>query len=63
MVGNAVEELRTQPTYKLPFQLVHLEPVLVHRGGDELRLEAPKRLDRPQISWAFDDHEVAGIDE
>ena len=62
MVGDAVEELRPQPSPELPLQLVDLEPVLVHRNGDELRLEASKRLDRAQIGGAFDDDQIAGIE-
>ena len=62
VVGNAVEELRAQSGCQLAFQLVHLEPVLVHRDGDELRLEASKRLDRAEIGRAFDDDQVARVE-
>ena len=60
--GMRVDELRAQALGKQPLQLVHLEPVLVHRDGDELRLEAPKRLDRAQVGRGFDDDDVAGVE-
>ena len=49
VVGDRVEQLRAQPAGEPAFQLVHLEPVLVERDGDERRLEAAKRLDRAEV--------------
>ena len=63
VVGDRVDELRAQPAGQLPFQLVDLEPVLVHGDGDELRLEAPERLDRAQVGRPLDDDDVAGVEE
>ena len=62
VVGDAVDELRAQARGEQPLQLVHLETVLIHRDGDEVRLEAPKRLDRTQVRRGLDDDDVTGVE-
>ena len=62
VVRDRVDELRAEPGDQLPFQLVDLEPVLVERDGDELRLEAPEGLDRAEVGGRLDDHDVAGVE-
>ena len=63
VVGDAVDELRAEPTCEPPLQLLDVEPVLVHADGDQRRLEAPERLDRAEVGGGFDDDEVAGVEE
>ena len=48
VVGDAVDELRAEPTCEAPLQVFRVEPVLVHSDGDERRLEASERLDRAE---------------
>ena len=63
VVGDAVDELRAEPARETPLQLLHVEPVLVHRHHDESRLEASERLDRAEVGGAFDDDDVAWVEE
>ena len=63
MVGNRVQELRAQPALKALLQVVDIETVLIQRNGEERRLEASKRLDRAEVGRAFDDDEIAGVEE
>ena len=49
VVGDAVDELRAEPTCETPLEVFHVEPVLVHSDGDECRLEASERLDRAEV--------------
>ena len=63
VVGDRVDELGPQPIRETPFQVVHVEPVVVQRNGDERRLEAPERLDRAQVGRTLDDDDVAGVQE
>ncbi len=63
VVGDRVEELRAQPAGETPLELVDLQPVLVHRHGDDLGLEAAERHDRAEIRRAFDDDDVAAVEE
>ena len=63
MVGDAVDELRAEPTREAPLEIFHVEPVLVHSDGGERRFEAPECLDGAQVGRAFDDDQVAGVEE
>ena len=63
VVGDAVDELRAEPTCETPLEVFHVEPVLVHADGDERRLEASERLDRAQVRGGFDDDQVARVEE
>src|SRR5882724_1773558 len=63
VIRDRVDELWAQPVREAPFQVVDLESVLVHWDGDDLSLEATEGHDRPQISRALDDHQVAAVEE
>ena len=63
VVGDRVDELRAQAAGKLPLQLRDVEPVLVHRDGHDVGLEAAEGHDRPEIRRRLDDHDVAAVEE
>ena len=63
VVGDRVEQLRPQARSEPPLEVLDVEPVLVQRNGDEVRLVAAERLDRAEVRRAFDDDDVARIDE
>ena len=63
VVGDRVEELRPQPLGEPPLELVDLEPVLVHRDGDELCVIPAKGHDRAEVRRRFDDDDVACVEE
>jgi hypothetical protein len=63
VVGDRVEQLRPQAVRQTPLELVHLEPVLVHRYGHDLGLEPPEGHDRTEIRRPLDDHRVTTVEE
>ena len=63
MIGDRVEELRPQPAGKPVLELVDVEPVLVDRNRDDVRLEAAERHDRAEVRRRLDDHDVAAVEE
>ena len=63
VVGDRVEQLRPQAVRQTPLELVHLEPVLVHRHGHDLGLEPPEGHDRAEIRRPLDDHRVTTVEE
>ena len=63
MVGDRVEELRSQALDETPLELVDLQPVLVHGDGDDVGLEAAERHDRADVRRPLDDDGIAAIEE
>ena len=62
VVRDRVDELRPRSSTQPALELVDVEALLVQRDGLERRLEAPERLDRPEICGALDHDEVARVE-
>ncbi len=63
VIRDRVEQLRAQAAGEPPLQLVDLEPVLVHRDGDDLGLVPAERHDRAEVGRPLHDHQVAAVEE
>ena len=63
VVGDRVEELRAKTVSQMPLEVVHIEPVLVERHRDDVRLEAAEGHDRAEIRRCLDHDEVATVEE
>ena len=63
MVGDAVEQLRTQTCLELLLELVHLQPVIVDRDHGDLGGEPTERHQCAEVGRPLDDDEVACIEE
>jgi hypothetical protein len=63
VVGDRVQELRPHAGSERALQLVDVQPVVVHRHRDDLRLEAAEGHDRAEVRRGFDDDEVAAVEE